>query len=123
MGCASSVPDDNKLYWSISYIATINDHTKNVLIPILKDFVDIYCMIDPKTHVMVTELFSAFYTYVRSRDINLCMTKETIIHCFITLIKELPLDITTTNGFYYFPDYSFVAIKGLSLKSYPSRMT
>lgn len=115
MGCAPSVLDDKTLYWNIS--KALNAHTKTVLTPILKDFIKDHCTMDPNSHVMMTELLSAFYCYVRSRDLRTFMNKNALVRCFITLVKDFP-GINDT-GFYYHPDYTFTAIKGLSLKTYP----
>lgn len=95
--------------------------TARALQPLVCDFVDVFCEVDPKVHVSVSELLPAMYVHLKNNGVETVHLSINTVHCFVTIIllraTERGLKITgmmTTSR-----PFELLVIKGIRLKIFP----
>lgn len=93
--------------------------TVEILKPVFKDFVGMYCEFDPKSHVYFNELASAFYTFLYNRHLKLQMPLDNILRIMKFLALEYnqlqPGGLQLSSN----PPVDMGYVVGLKLKSLP----
>jgi hypothetical protein len=91
----------------------------NILCPIMKEFVTIFCIVDPKHHVMLNEFVSAFVYYA---DKKVCIGSSSRHKLYVTIAALLNVVVPDSNvkGFSMYGGLGIEhALTGITLARYP----
>ena len=94
-----------------------------ILLPLLREFLDMHCVIDAKAHVAYVDLVGAYYTFARNRGHELKMPAVFLNQGFMALMERADLAGVEKSGIQYVDEGLAVGIvyTGLRLAIYPTR--
>jgi hypothetical protein len=118
MGCTQSLADDDRRPVVRWYNTSFDKEAFAILEPIMVEFVSLYCVVDPKHHVMMSELTSAFFTFALRRVRFSLYDEKDVQSCMTSLLERAAPDVKISG--YTIAGRPNNAATGIKLLMYPT---
>lgn len=90
--------------------------------PIVRNFVDVFCEVDPKLHAPCNEVTSAMFVHIQNNGVYTNTFSTASMHCCLSLLRATEPGVKLSGIMTRNHQFELLVIKGIRLKAFPERI-